>query len=177
MWTTVARVGRYISFVQRARWNGDAFSRQLGRISRLPAAVCTVYLALGRWRSCKCYPYATHEGIWGSGGIAPLILTLSLGRGEWSVSRPGRFTPVGRVPASHLIRGWVGPRVGLNFSAEEKTCCSSRRSNRQPSVVQPVRSHCTDWAIWAAVTSHTCCSVLTEKCRVIPVIFTFVYAL
>jgi hypothetical protein len=29
----------------------------------------------------------------GSGGTAPQILTLTLGGGEWSPSRPGRFTP------------------------------------------------------------------------------------
>jgi hypothetical protein len=35
-------------------------------------------------------------------------LTSSLAGGEWSASRPGRFTPY-----SHSIRGWVDPRVGL----------------------------------------------------------------
>jgi hypothetical protein len=30
---------------------------------------------------------------WGSGGIAPRILDLTLDGDEWSTSRPGRFTP------------------------------------------------------------------------------------
>jgi hypothetical protein len=31
--------------------------------------------------------------------------------GEWSASRPGRFTPVERVIGTHWIGGWVGPRA------------------------------------------------------------------
>jgi hypothetical protein len=30
---------------------------------------------------------------WGSGSTAPRILNPSIGGGEWSASRPGRFTP------------------------------------------------------------------------------------
>jgi hypothetical protein len=33
--------------------------------------------------------------------------------GEWSASRPGRFTPREEVPDSHWIRGRVDPRAGL----------------------------------------------------------------
>jgi hypothetical protein len=45
----------------------------------------------------------------GSGGIAPLILW-----GEWSASRPCRFTPKERAPGTHWIGGWVGPRAVLD---------------------------------------------------------------
>jgi hypothetical protein len=34
-----------------------------------------------------------HEDIWGSGGIDLPFVTSGLGGGEWSASRPGRFTP------------------------------------------------------------------------------------
>jgi hypothetical protein len=34
-----------------------------------------------------------HDDLWGSGGIAPSFLTSALDGGEWSLSRPGRFTP------------------------------------------------------------------------------------
>jgi hypothetical protein len=37
-----------------------------------------------------------HADVWRRGGIAPIILkffTLALEESEWSVSRPGRFTP------------------------------------------------------------------------------------
>jgi len=34
--------------------------------------------------------------------------------GEWSVSRPGRFTPMERAPGTHWIEVWVGPRASLD---------------------------------------------------------------
>jgi hypothetical protein len=34
--------------------------------------------------------------------------------GEWSASRPCRFTPGERAPGTHWIGGWVGPRAGLD---------------------------------------------------------------
>jgi hypothetical protein len=51
---------------------------------------------------------------WGSGGVAPPFLTLVLDGGEWSASRPGRFTPEESAPGTHWIGGWVGPRVRLD---------------------------------------------------------------
>jgi hypothetical protein len=50
-----------------------------------------------------------HESICGSGGIAPPILTSALDGGVDQFHAPGRFTP-----GTHLIAGWVGPRVGLD---------------------------------------------------------------
>jgi hypothetical protein len=38
-------------------------------------------------------------------------LTSALGGGEWSASRPGRFTPRERAPGTHWIGGWMGPRA------------------------------------------------------------------
>jgi hypothetical protein len=43
-----------------------------------------------------------------------IFLTLALARGEWSASRPGRFTPEETAPGTHWIGGWVDPRAGLN---------------------------------------------------------------
>jgi hypothetical protein len=37
-----------------------------------------------------------------------IFLTSALAGGEWSTSRPGRFTP-----GTHWIGGWVDPRAGL----------------------------------------------------------------
>jgi hypothetical protein len=34
--------------------------------------------------------------------------------GEWSASRPDRFTPGERAPDTHWIGGWVDPRAGLD---------------------------------------------------------------
>jgi hypothetical protein len=41
-------------------------------------------------------------------------LTSALDGGEWSASRPGRFTPRERALGTHWIRGWVGPRAVLD---------------------------------------------------------------
>jgi hypothetical protein len=45
-----------------------------------------------------------------SGRIAPPYLTSALHGGEWSASRPGRFTTRERDPSTH----WVGLRAGLD---------------------------------------------------------------
>jgi hypothetical protein len=34
--------------------------------------------------------------------------------GEWSVSRPGRFTPGERAPGMQWLGGWMGPSSGLD---------------------------------------------------------------
>jgi len=47
-------------------------------------------------------------------------LTSALYGGEWSASRPGRFTPRERAPFTCWIGGWVGPRAGLDAVARKK---------------------------------------------------------
>jgi hypothetical protein len=47
-------------------------------------------------------------------------LTLALVGGEWSTSRPGRFTPGERAPGTHRIGGWVDLRAGLNDLEKRK---------------------------------------------------------
>jgi hypothetical protein len=42
------------------------------------------------------------------------FFTSALVGGEWSTSRPGRFTPGERAPGTHWIGGWVGLRAGLD---------------------------------------------------------------
>jgi hypothetical protein len=64
------------------------------------------------------------------------FLTSELAGGEWSASRPGRFTPEERAPGTHWIGGWVDPY---------------RDSNSDPSVVQPVASRYTDFATPAPI--------------------------
>jgi hypothetical protein len=41
-------------------------------------------------------------------------MTSALVGGEWSASRPGRFTPRERAHGTHWIGGWVGPWAGLD---------------------------------------------------------------
>jgi hypothetical protein len=47
-------------------------------------------------------------------------LTSALDEGDWSASRPGRFTPMERAPVTHWIGGWVGPRTGLDTVSKRK---------------------------------------------------------
>jgi hypothetical protein len=42
------------------------------------------------------------------GGIAVRILNPAMDEGEWSASRPGRFTVEKRVPGTNFIGDWVG---------------------------------------------------------------------
>jgi hypothetical protein len=44
----------------------------------------------------------------------PRFLTLALVGDEWSVSRPGCFTPGERAPGTHWIGGWVDLRASLD---------------------------------------------------------------
>jgi hypothetical protein len=47
-------------------------------------------------------------------------LTSALDGGEWSASRPGRFTLGERAPRTYWIGGWVGPRAVLNVGLKRK---------------------------------------------------------
>jgi len=55
-----------------------------------------------------------------SGGITPRTLTSALDEVEWSASRLGRFTSLGKASGTHLVGGGVGPRVGLDAVAKRK---------------------------------------------------------
>jgi hypothetical protein len=47
----------------------------------------------------------------GVGGVVAPFLALALDGGEWSASRPCRFTPTGRASGTRCMGAWVGPRV------------------------------------------------------------------
>jgi hypothetical protein len=49
-----------------------------------------------------------------------VFLTSALGGGEWSASRPCRFTPGERASGTHWIGGWVDPRAGLDDVEKRK---------------------------------------------------------
>jgi hypothetical protein len=51
----------------------------------------------------------------GVGVYIYIFLTSVLARGEWSASRPCRF-----IPDICLVRGWVGPRAGLDDVEKRK---------------------------------------------------------
>jgi hypothetical protein len=49
-----------------------------------------------------------------------IYLTSALVGGEWSISRPGRFTPGERAPVTHWIKGWVDLGAGLDDLEKRK---------------------------------------------------------
>jgi hypothetical protein len=66
------------------------------------------------------------------------FLTSALDGGEWTASRPGRFTPRERVPSIHWIGGWVGPRAVLDTVMKRKIPSPRRESKPRIPIVQPV---------------------------------------
>jgi len=52
--------------------------------------------------------------------ISTYSLTSALDGGEWSASRPGRFTPREKAPGTRWIGGWVGPRAILDTVVKRK---------------------------------------------------------
>jgi hypothetical protein len=49
-----------------------------------------------------------------------IFLTLALVGGEWSTSRPYRFTPRETAPGTQWIGGWVAPRASLDDVEKKK---------------------------------------------------------
>jgi hypothetical protein len=62
----------------------------------------------------------------GSGSIAPSFLALAFAGGEWSASRPGRFTPGERAKSTHWIGGWLD--YSSLFIYHSRSCLQYGRS-------------------------------------------------
>jgi hypothetical protein len=60
------------------------------------------------------FTYLTMKTCWGVNVYIHVFLTPALAVGEWSASRPGRFTPWETVPGTHWIGGWVEPRASTD---------------------------------------------------------------
>jgi hypothetical protein len=105
-------------------------------------------LCFFKWTPC-------YEGVLGGGGIVSCILTLALDGGEWSASRPGRFTPRERAPGIHWIGGWVSPRAILDVVGKRKIPSPCQKSNPRTLIVQPIALCYTNWAIMALTTQLT----------------------
>jgi hypothetical protein len=84
------------------------------------------------------FMYARYSCPWGSGCTDPCFLDLVLVGGEWSASRPDRFTPGKTVPVTHWIGGWVGPRTGLD-DVERRTFLTLPGLELRP-LCRPARS-------------------------------------
>jgi hypothetical protein len=93
-------------------------------------------LCLTKHHSMKTY--------WGVEVLLHAFLTSALDGGEWSASRPGRFTPRERAPGTHSIGGWVGPRAVLNAMVKREIPSPCRKSNPRTPIVQPIAQRYTD---------------------------------
>jgi hypothetical protein len=71
-------------------------------------------------------------------------LTSALDGGDWSASRPGRFTLRERVPGTHWIGGWMDPRSVLDTVVKRKISSPRQESNSRTPIVQPVAQRYTD---------------------------------
>jgi hypothetical protein len=78
--------------------------------------------------------------------LSHVFLTLTLVRGEWSASSPGRFTPRERAPNTHWIQGWVGPTASLD-DVEKRKILPLPELELWPLAIQPIASRYTDGAI------------------------------
>jgi hypothetical protein len=58
-----------------------------------------------------------------------MFLTSALDEGEWSNSRPGRFTPEEKALGTPSVGGLVRSRADLNAVAERKSTCSCPELN------------------------------------------------
>jgi hypothetical protein len=89
-----------------------------------------------------------------------IILTSALAGGEWSASRPGRFTPDEKDPGTHWKGGWVDPRASLDDVEKRKflTLSGIERPTRSQSLYRPYRLCRTEpsWVItWISVYEYS----------------------
>jgi hypothetical protein len=85
-----------------------------------------------------------------------VFFTSVLVGGEWSDSRPGRFTPRERVPGTHWIGDWVTPRAGLDDV--EKTKFLTLLGLELRNLCRPARSqslYCCDKDLCLESVTHT----------------------
>jgi hypothetical protein len=75
-----------------------------------------------------------------------IFLTSALVGGEWSTSRPGRFTSGKRAPGTHWIGGWVDLRAALD-DLEKRKFLTLPGLELRPLGRPAVASRYTDYAI------------------------------
>jgi hypothetical protein len=68
----------------------------------------------------------------------------------WATSRSGHFTPGERARSTHWIGCWVYLRAGLD-DLEKRTFSTLPGLDSDPSVIQPIASRYTDYAIPAPI--------------------------
>jgi hypothetical protein len=68
-------------------------------------------------------------------------------KGEWSASRPNRFTSRERASGTHWIAGWMDQSAGLDLVKNRKFLVPARNRIQIPRSSSPQTSLYTDWAI------------------------------
>jgi hypothetical protein len=86
-------------------------------------------------------------------GMAPRILTSTLDGGEWSASRPGRFTPREIAPNYPLDRRPGGPQSRSGRGSEDKN--SQPLPGLEPPIIWPVAQRCINEVTRLLGTLHT----------------------
>jgi hypothetical protein len=78
-----------------------------------------------------------HKGVLGEWRYSSThSLTLALDGGEWSASRPGRFTSREESPVTHWIGRCLGSRAGLDVVSKRKIPSPCQDSNPEHPVAQ-----------------------------------------
>jgi hypothetical protein len=85
-----------------------------------------------------------HEETWRE--VSQVFLTSALAGGEWSASRPGRFTP-GKESWYPSIRGLSGPQNQSRRGGDEKNISPTGTRTPTPWPSSPVASRYIDWTI------------------------------
>jgi hypothetical protein len=116
-----------------------------------------------------CFNWALrHEGILGSGGIAPRILDLGT-RWRWvvSASRPRRFTPQGKspYPGTHWIGCCVGPRDDLEAVVNTWVSIDNKLISRS---LKYAKSQWTDLKYWMYFSLEYAFVFFSVPCWVFP---------
>jgi hypothetical protein len=90
-----------------------------------------------------------------------IFLTMALVGGEWWASRPCRFTP-----GTYFIGGWVDPRASLDDMEKWKFFILKglELPPPLPTVVQPIASRYTNWAIRRLLLKTLCLNVVLSEC-------------
>jgi hypothetical protein len=115
-------------------WSKSRFSSPEAQLmNRIPIkGKCKVAL-------CFFFNWTPHYGdvLWEWRYSSTHSITSALDGGEWSVLRPCRFTLRERVPGTHWIGGWVGPRAILNAVVKRKIPSPRRESKARTPIIQP----------------------------------------
>jgi hypothetical protein len=81
---------------------------------------CSICIGLLQRRNFTLTKHHAMKAYWGWMYSYTHSLTSALDGGEWSASRPGRFTPRERSPGTDWIGSWVGPRAVLDAVVKGK---------------------------------------------------------